>query len=135
MEERAFADGSDKPTDKAIRLALGDAYTYYETIMTLVQAFPKDWQYSKNSWMLKVYDRKKALFYLIPWRNGLKTSLTLRESEKNALLRDEGLSFAHPKITSAKKFAEGYALEFKVTNDDECGEFVVFMSGVISIRS
>ncbi len=84
MKERPFLDNSGKPTEQAIRAALGNAHTYYKKVIGLANSYSQEWTFTKSSgWMLKVYERKKALLYLIPLNDGFKISLAIRENETN----------------------------------------------------
>ncbi len=66
-----FLEKANKPAEQTLPLALGDAYVFYTRAVELASAFSQAWTFSKSSgWMLKVYDRKKALFYLIPLFEG-----------------------------------------------------------------
>jgi hypothetical protein len=136
MNERPFLDKSGKPTDQAIRAALGSAHTYYKKVIGLVNSYSQEWAFTKSSgWMLKIYDRKKALFYFIPLNDGFKISLAIREKEREAFLRDDELGIVHDKIRSAKKYSEGFALQFDVANRKEFQPLELFIGKLIAIRA
>jgi hypothetical protein len=135
MAERPFPDKSNKPTEQTIQAALGGTYTYYQKIVRLASSFLQEWTFTKSSgWMLKLYDRKKALFYLIPLKNGFKLSLTIRDDERDAFLRDSELATIHEKISSSKKYTEGFALQFDITNKGEFQALELFIQKLIAIR-
>ncbi|MGZ7044413.1 MAG: DUF3788 family protein, partial [Methanobacterium sp.] len=70
MNIRPFSDKETEPTEKKLKQTLGVSYVYYYELMEIADSFLKDWNLSKSSgWMLKVHDKKKALFYLIPLNN------------------------------------------------------------------
>lgn len=118
MEERPFLDKNSKPTEQTLQIAFGDVYTYYERLMSIPASFSKDWNFSKSSgWMLKVHDKKKALFYLIPLKNEFKISMAIRENERKSFLGDDELKTIHETIKSAKKYREGYALRFNIKDE------------------
>jgi hypothetical protein len=99
---------------------LGNAYTCYQKIIDQTGSFLQEWAFSKSSgWMLKIHDRKKALLYLIPLNAGFRISLTIRENERNNFLCDDELINMHDQISSAKKYTEGFALQFDVANQKE----------------
>lgn len=85
--------------------------------------------------MLKVYNKKKALFYLIPFKNRFEISMAIRENERKAFLEDDEFKTIHEKIKSAKKYREGYALRFKVINDEGCGILILFIKKLMAFRS
>ncbi|MBI5679647.1 MAG: DUF3788 family protein [Methanobacterium sp.] len=124
MEEKPFLDENSKPTEDSLKTVLGNAFAYYETLMDIADSFSKDWNFFKSSgWMLKVHDRKKALFYIVPLKNEFKISMAIRENERKAFLKDDKLKMIHNMIKSAKQYREGYALRFNV-NDDEDFEII-----------
>jgi hypothetical protein len=113
--DRQFTDSSMPPDDAALRDALGGAFERYRTLLDLASGFDREWACSKSSgWMLKVHDRKKALLYVIPLHEGFRVSLAVRETERDAFLRDDGLAVLHGTISTARKVAEGFALAFEV---------------------
>ena len=84
--------------------------------------------------MLKIYGRKKALFYLIPLNDGFRISLAIREHERTAFLHDGELEMMQDKISGSKKQAEGYVLQFELTNPTEAQPLVLFIRKLIAIR-
>ena len=84
--------------------------------------------------MLKVYDRKKALFYLIPLTNGVKISMAIRETERDVFLRDDELEKLHEEISAAKRYTEGFALQFDITNKAECQSLKMFIGKLVTLR-
>ena len=100
MTERPFLDKSNKPTEQTIQATLGSTYIYYKKVVGLASSYLQEWTFTKSSgWMLKLYDRKKALFYLIPLKNGFKLSLTIRDEERDAFLCDDELAVMRDKIS------------------------------------
>jgi len=45
--------------------------------------------------MIRLFDRKKALLYLIPLHNAFKISLAMRENERDAFLGDDEMGIMH----------------------------------------
>jgi hypothetical protein len=136
MEEKVFLEKKDKPTEKALVVSLGKAFGFYEKILAITSQFPREWVFTKSGgWMLKIHDKKKALLYLIPLKHQLKVSMTLRESERISLLADKELSELHDRLENAKKFVEGFALQFPIANSADYKLFETFISEVIILRS
>jgi hypothetical protein len=136
MEERVFLSQSCKPTEQLLESALENVYTHYKKIIEIVNSYSQDWIFSKKSgWMLKVHDKKKALFYLIPFKNEIKISLAVRENERKTLIADDELKTIKNMIESAKKYAEGFALQFKISSGKEYQIFELFIKKLITIRS
>ena len=84
--------------------------------------------------MLKVFDRKKALFYLIPLNNAFKISLTIRENEREKLLEDVDLAGLREKISAAKKYPEGYALQFMIAEHVDMPILIKFLTKLLALR-
>lgn len=136
MEERPFLDKNSKPTEQTLQPALGDAYGHYGKLMDTADSFSKDRNFSKSSgWMLKVHDKKKALFYLIPLKNEFKISMAIRENERNAFLENDELKLIHTVIKSAKKYREGYAIRFNIKNDTDFEMPELLIKKLIELRS
>ena len=134
MVERVFFDESTKPSEKSLRAALGDFYNNFKDIMDISDSFSKDWNFSKRSgWMLKVHDKKKALFYVIPIKNKFIVSMTIRDNERIKYINDLELKKIHDKLLTAKKYKEGFLLRFK-TNDDDYETFELLIRKLIHCR-
>jgi hypothetical protein len=128
-------DKSKKPAEQSLRSSLGNAYSYYESAIDIAASYLHEWIFTKSSgWMLKMHDRKKALFYLIPLKDALKISLTMRESERAALLSDKELAGMHAAISSSRKYAEGFALQFAIGDEKGFRSFELFIRKMIAIR-
>lgn len=84
--------------------------------------------------MLKVHQKNKALFYLIPLKNKFKISLALRENERDAFLDDNELKIFNEILLSPMKYREGYAMVFQVNEDDEYEDFEIFIKKLILLR-
>jgi hypothetical protein len=136
LEEKLFLDKSVKPTIEAIETGLGETHRYYEKINDLLPLYLKEWAFSKSSgWMCKYHDKKKALFYLIPFNNQFKISLTIRECEKTTILKERSLSLSIlDKIESAKKYSEGYAIQLYVTNGKDYSVLEDLIIKIIALR-
>ena len=103
-------------------------------LLGLTGGFKKEWHYYKTSgWLLKVSDGKKALFYLIPLGGFFNVSLTLRETERETLMRNDALLFAWGDMKNAKKYPEGYAMQFQV-DDAASSDCLIFIGELIKLR-
>jgi len=136
MNERPFTDKLIKPTDQILQAVLRSIYIYYKNVVDLASSFSQEWIFSKSSgWMLKVYDRKKALFYLIPLNDSFIISLAIRKDEQEAFLRDDELKLLHEKISSSKKYLEGFALQFEIANKNEFQSLELFIRKLMPLRT
>jgi hypothetical protein len=135
MGNKLFLDPAHKPDEKSLESVLGRVYPLYQSLLTLTGKFSRDWNFSKSGgWMLKVHGNKKALLYLIPMENEFKISMAIREKEREAFMSDPKFQSIHPLIYAAKKFVEGYALQFMITNEDDFQKFEGFLTQLISLR-
>jgi hypothetical protein len=135
VTDRPFSDPTSAPAEADLEAAFGEAWSFYRQLMAKVAAFGHAWNFSKSSgWMLKVFDRQKALFYLIPLQNGFKLSLAIREGERAALLQDAGLQNLHERLSAAKKYSEGYALQFEVKEYGDFGIVELLIPKLIKLR-
>jgi hypothetical protein len=133
--ERPFADATARPTAPALESVLGRAFGRYESLLGLAPAFAHEWNFSKTSgWMLKVHDGKKALFYLIPLEGGFKISMAIRESEREALMTDRDLTPLDGILASAKKYPEGFGVQFEVDDKADFAVVEAFICKLIAAR-
>ena len=115
MVERVFLDESKKPSDQSLKSSFGNSYNNYIDLMDITDSFFKDWNFSKNSgWMLKVHNKKKALFYVIPMEKEFKISMALSDNERKLFIKDADLEMFNEKLLNAKKYREGFALKFTI---------------------
>ncbi|HEY5157059.1 MAG TPA: DUF3788 family protein [Anaerolineales bacterium] len=135
MNKRPFIEKTRKPTDKTMQSALGATYNCYKKVIEFASSYSKEWTFSKSSgWMQKIFDQKKALLYIIPLDNSFKISLTIREKEREAFLNDKELQILHEKISSSKKYPEGFALQIDINNGNEFQPAELLISKIIEIR-
>jgi hypothetical protein len=133
--DRPFADGAQRPTEAALESTVGRAFGRYESILGLTAAFSQEWNFSKGGgWMLKVHDGKKALLYMIPLAGGFRISMAIREAERDAFLDDPDLVSLHEVLASARKFSEGFAVQFDVADPTDSATAEPFVSKLIAAR-
>ena len=133
--DRPFMDAAAQPTALALESVLGRAFGRYESLLSLAPAFAREWNFSKTGgWMLKVHDGRKGLCYLIPVDCGFKVSLAIRESEREALMADPDLSALHDALASAKKYSEGFGVQFEVDDKADFAVVESFMTKLIAAR-
>ena len=133
MENIAFTDKKTIPTEESLKIALSDVHPSYLDLMNTCSAFDTKWTFYKG-WMLKVFDKKKALFYVIPLDNAMQVNLTIRQKEKEAFLEDSDLEYLHEAISESEKFSEGFALRFTVENMDSYNKLKTFILKLITHR-
>lgn len=136
MKRRLFTDEDVTPTEAHLRKALGGAMDYYAGILAMSGNYRKQWQYNRgNGWTLKVDDKRKALYYLIAFDEGIEISLTVRDGERENFLKSDQLDKLYPQLRSAKKYAEGYALRFEIESSAECKSVIRFLGELMKMRS
>ena len=135
INDRPFIDKSFKPDKQSLQAALGSVYPCFINFLNMASAFSQAWIFSKTGgWMLKIYDSKKALFYLIPLTEGFKISLAIRENERNHYLREDRFNAIHEIILSSKKVSEGFALHFDITSPQDFLKIDQFIEKLIDFR-
>ena len=66
--------------------------------------------------MLKVQNKKKALFYVIPMDKKFTISMAIKDNERKIFIKDSDLEIIDEKLLSAKKYREGFVIKFTNTN-------------------
>ena len=89
----------------------------------------------RSGWALKVGDRKKALLVATPLRGVLRVSLTVRESEREILLGEPGLADVREELLASRKYVEGFALRFDISDEAEGRRVEALLSRIITLRT
>lgn len=98
--------------------------------------YRRQWQYSRgNGWILKVDDMHKALYYLIPFEEGIEISLTVRDEERADFLKSGEFEKLYPQLESATKYSEGYALRFGIESSAECKSVTKLLTELMKMRA
>ncbi len=136
MDERPFSDRAHRPTPQSLARALEGAAVLYDEILARSDGLQQAWNHSKASgWMLKIHDGKKALCYLVPLAGSFDVSSAVREEERAALLEDPQLAELHDALLGAKKYAEGYALRFHVTDRSSARAPIALVERLVAMRT
>jgi len=136
MGFRPFLDKSNEPTDQTLQAALGNKYAYFKNVIDLTSSYLYEWVFTESGgWILKIHDQDKTLLYLIPYKERFKISLTISTEERDAFLRDNELAGLHYKISSSKKFTEGFSLQFDTANITELQRSDLVIRKLITIRA
>ncbi len=136
MEQRPFSDINNKPAEIGLKKTLGITYPFFKSLLELSSDFRQEWNYSKLSgWMLKISDNKKALFYVIPLAQSVRVSFTVRENEKEILVKDKELNELSEMLKSAKKYSEGYAVQINITDIESHKTAAKLISKIIELRN
>jgi hypothetical protein len=134
MGERLFSDESIKPDEINLKNAFGNVYNKYKAVMDISDSFSKDWNFSKSSgWMLKVHNKKKSLFYLIPLKQEFKISMAIRGPEREKLLKDSEIEKIHKKLLSSEEYREGFVIRF-TTRDENYESYEKLIRKLVKLR-
>jgi hypothetical protein len=132
MDEKPFKEKSEKPKEDKITEVLGDSFLFYKEFNELTNTFKKEWNYSKSSgWLQKVSDRKKALYYFIPLMNSFRVSMAIWEQEKFNFIADPKYNVLLNQLNSAKKYSEGFALQFLIKDKASFTPLKTLINGLI----
>jgi hypothetical protein len=93
-------------SEAEMRALLGDLYPRFREL--LAEAEAAEWRQSRNSsWLLKVSERKRSLFYASPEMSHLRITVLLGERAVEAALAGRVSKALQESIRSAKAFPEG----------------------------
>lgn len=134
MKERTLLEKSIKPTEETLKEAIQGCYKYYELLVKMTEQFDTKWTFHKG-WLKKFFDKKKALFYILPHAGSFTVGMTIRQNEKELMLMDENLSYVHDKLKESEKYNEGYAIDFAIENEKSFKGCEIFISKLIEIRT
>ena len=83
MEKQLLLEQEIFPSKKVLKAVLGDVYSVYEELETLLtqDGITFEWHYYKDSksWLCKVANKKKTVFWLSIWDGFFKTSFFFLE--------------------------------------------------------
>ena len=135
VSERPFLDPGRRPEPEELVEVLGDATPFWFRLLGIAAGFRVEWGFTgTGGWMLKVFDRTKALLYLVPLLGAFKVSLTIRETERAAFLEDESLALPRNQIRGAKRYPEGYALYFEVAGGTDIRPLETLIGKLVAVR-
>ena len=135
MPENPFISKDHEPNDENLKKALSLTYGFYNELMEATREYSTKWSFYKNGgWILKVFDKKKALFYVVPNANEFQVSMTIREKEREAFLKDKELKFLANELKDAKKYPEGYGMQLIVSDKKSFSECMLFIGKLINSR-
>ena len=123
------------PDNNAVKHVLDNCYPYSKTLYSPTSDFKKDWTFTKRSgWLQKVHDGKKALHDFIPLDKAFNISVAIRSHEKTDFLNDPDLQNLQHQLQNSRKYAEGYALQFSITDEKSFHSFLIFIQKLLEKR-
>lgn len=133
MKQRVLLERHDYPEIVDFKKIFEGTYGKFEELMFLVNMYKKKWSFYKG-WSLKVVDKKKALFYLIPFHGSFDINMAIRESEKETFLNDDDFKDYNNELLNGEKYPEGVKMHFEVTDEKSYNYLEKFLKGLIEFR-
>lgn len=132
---RPFIEKTNKPTDEKLAVAFAAAKEFYDDLKLVTANYRGTWShYKTGGWTEKIADSKKALFYIIPLDTSFIVSMAIRESEHQAFLNSEEMKEYHTQLKTAKKYHEGFHMQFEITSSEDYKKAKYFILNVIEKR-
>ena len=126
MEELIFVEKGNVPNELTLTSALSESYKYYSEILNNLRSikpgFKTEWKYygKKNGWLLKHIDKKKNMFFLVPYQDSFKLSFTFGDKAHTEILASEIITEdLKEQIRTSKKYTEGTSIFFSINSMDE----------------
>ncbi len=120
MAVSMFDDKSTKPDEKSLKRSLGETYTVWQTIDEHLRDeygnISSEWKhYSKKSgWVLKVVQKKRAIFYLIPQKGHFDVSFVFGDKAVAAAEKSTLPKKMLEKLRNARRYVEGRGLRVPI---------------------
>lgn len=121
MDEIVLTDKTNTPGEELLRSTLGKAYSSFIKLDELTADFSHEWKFynKKSGWIYKIFDKKKSLCWITPLKEYYNMVLSLREQEREIVLKKNISKEINEKLVSSKKYPEGYALSLKIQKKDD----------------
>lgn len=116
-----FVDKDDEPSERSLISALGDSYESFAELVQLSDSLLQEWKFysPKYGWALKIFQKKKVLFYLTPGAGQFYFGMAVRENERDLILDSDVSAVTRSVLANEKKILEGYPLRIEVKNRDQ----------------
>lgn len=120
MSVSFFSDKAVIPDEARFAVALGNSYEWYDKIRNFIAtkyatATP-EWKYygTKSGWVLKMLQKKKNLFFVIPCNGYFRVAFTLGEKALAGIWVSDLPDHIKEQWKEAPKHAEGRTVQFDV---------------------
>jgi len=113
MDQSIFMDKSVKPTESALKEALGDQYELWKAVrQRVIQVYPdgiEEWNFpgKKYGWSFRIRDKKRAILYLLPRLRGFVVAFVFGKRAYEAILDSDVSGPVKIELQQAKVYAEG----------------------------
>lgn len=117
-----FHEKSLTINDEILSSALGNHYNYYNTIVSYLKNkfnVIEEWKYygQKIGWQLKLFHKKRNLFFLTPDNNSFSISFNYGEKAFQYIMQNDYPDFIKDKLSNARKYMEGRGIIVPVNSD------------------
>jgi hypothetical protein len=120
MDQSIFMDKSAKPTESALKEALGDQYELWKAVRDrVIQVYPggiEEWNFpgKKYGWSFRIKDKKRAIIYLLPRLRGFIVAFVFGKRAYEAILESDVSGPIKSELQQAKVYAEGRGIRIPV---------------------
>ena len=137
MNHTYFDSKDIDPTEQALKKALGELYSAYKEILELAGSFDHEWKYygAKIGWQIKAANKGKALFWLAPLEGSFRLAFSVRQREREQLLKSNISPASKEQLATAKKYLEGYPLRFTVTKKSDMKDVRIVLETLKELRT
>jgi hypothetical protein len=114
------------PDETQFAAALGNSYTLFNNIKAFVSEKYGDakpeWKYygSNSGWVLKILQKKKNLFFVIPCNGYFRVAFTLGEKAFESLMVSDLPDKIKNTWSKATNHTEGRTVQFDVKDEGDC---------------
>ena len=121
MMKPSFIEKDKRPSEKSLSDTLENSYSAFAELVNMTAQLSQEWKFysPKYGWNLKVFHKKKALFYLIPGAGQFTFGMALRENEKDLVLGSDVSEDLKTALAAGEKIMEGYPLKIIVKTRDQ----------------
>lgn len=126
MEELIFVNKENVPSEQALKTTLGKSFDFYFEILINLHAikpeFKTEWKYygKKNGWLLKHIEKKKNMFFLVPYQDSFKLSFTFGDKALSNILASKIIKDdLKDQIRKSKKYTEGTSFFLPIITMDD----------------
>ena len=125
MPHSIFVERDLKPTPKTLAEALGDSHRLWLQIKeNLTHSFgelTEEWKYygAKSGWLLKMLQKKRNLFFLIPLEDYFVISFVFGDKAVTQIFETDLPDVLKSTLRNARKYAEGRGLPIEVRSEKE----------------
>ena len=126
MEKLVFIEKSIMPNDDLIIAVMKNSYSLYVEILDYFKSMSTnthtEWKYygKKNGWLLKHFDDKRNIFFLVIYEGYFKVSFTFEDKIVSEILDSDNVSNSVKKcFENSKKYIEGTTILYEVKSKSD----------------